>query len=147
MFCPPMGFSQSRGSLTSYAFLSIFLYLELSWYMEYRGWGYIRKFHYGVWKRCESCSVVCPLNQIFLSLFPKLIQSFIIRQEYVGDSPHSWANELLNITVNTLLTDTSLKRTHGVGPCCTSVIYFISLPGGHVSKADSRSWSRACPVP
>ena len=29
--------------------------------------------------------------------------------------------------------DTSLKRTHGVGPCCTSVIYFISLQGGHLS--------------
>ena len=35
--------------------------------------------------------------------------------------------------------------TPKVGPCCTSVIYFISLPGRHPSKADSRSWSRACP--
>ena len=26
--------------------------------------------------------------------------------------------------------DTSLKRTRGVGPCRTSVIYFISLQGG-----------------
>ena len=30
--------------------------------------------------------------------------------------------------------DTSLKRTRGVGPCRTSVIYFISLQGGHLSK-------------
>ena len=37
--------------------------------------------------------------------------------------------------------DTSLKQTCGVGPCRTSVIYFISLQGGHLSKADSRSWS------
>ena len=44
-------------------------------------------------------------------------------------------------TVNSLLTDTSLKRTRGVSPCRTSVIYFISLQGGHLSKADSRSWS------
>ena len=36
------------------------------------------------------------------------------------------------------------KRTCGVGPCRTSVIYLISLQGGHLSKADSRSWSRAC---
>ena len=42
-------------------------------------------------------------------------------------------------TVNSLLTDTSLKRTRGVGPCRTSVIYLISLQGGHLSKADSRS--------
>ena len=28
--------------------------------------------------------------------------------------------------------DTSLKRTRGVGPCRTSVIYFISLQGGHL---------------
>ena len=41
--------------------------------------------------------------------------------------------------------DTSLKWTRGVGPCRTSVIYFISLQGGHLSKMDSRSWSRACP--
>ena len=41
-----------------------------------------------------------------------------------------------------LKADTSLNRTHGVGPCRTSVIYFISLQGGHLSKADSRSWSR-----
>ena len=30
--------------------------------------------------------------------------------------------------------DTSLKRTRGVGPCRTSVIYFISFQGGHLSK-------------
>ena len=41
--------------------------------------------------------------------------------------------------------DTSLKQTRGVGPCRTSVIYFISLQGGHLSKTDSQSWSRACP--
>ena len=41
-------------------------------------------------------------------------------------------------------TDTSLKWTHGVGPCHTSVIYFISLQGRHLSKADSWSLSRAC---
>ena len=41
--------------------------------------------------------------------------------------------------------DTSLKRIHGAGPCHTSVIYFISLQGGHLSKADSQSWSQACP--
>ena len=40
--------------------------------------------------------------------------------------------------------DTSLKWTHGVGPCHTSVTYFISLQGRHLSKADSWSWSRAC---
>ena len=39
--------------------------------------------------------------------------------------------------------DTSLKQTGWVGPCRTSVIYFISLQGGHPSKPDSRSWSRA----
>ena len=38
-----------------------------------------------------------------------------------------------------------LKQTRGVGPCRTSVFYFISLQGGHLSKADSQSWSRACP--
>ena len=37
--------------------------------------------------------------------------------------------------------DTSLKRTRGVGPCRTSVIYFISLQGGHLSKVDTWSWS------
>ena len=41
--------------------------------------------------------------------------------------------------------DTSLKRTGVVGPCHSSVIHFMSLQGGHVSKTDSRSWSRACP--
>ena len=30
--------------------------------------------------------------------------------------------------------DTSLKQTLVVGPCHTSVIYFISLQGGHLSK-------------
>ena len=29
--------------------------------------------------------------------------------------------------VDTSKVDTSLKQTHAVGPCCTSVIYFISL--------------------
>ena len=41
--------------------------------------------------------------------------------------------------------DTSLKQTGGVDPWRTSVIYFISLQGRHLSKADSQSWSRACP--
>ena len=34
-----------------------------------------------------------------------------------------------------------LKWTHGAGPCRTSVIYFISLQGEHLSKADTWSWS------
>ena len=46
------------------------------------------------------------------------------------------AKEIILNTVNSLLTDTSLKRTRGVGPCHTSVIYFISLQGGHLSKSE-----------
>ena len=52
---------------------------------------------------------------------------------------------VISYTVNSLLTDTSLKQTRGVGLCPTSVIYFISLQGIHLSKMDSQSWSRACP--
>ena len=57
----------------------------------------------------------------------------------------SWLQDSIGNLINGHLVkaDTSLKRTRGVGPCRTSVIYFISLQGGHLSKADSRSWSRA----
>ena len=54
-------------------------------------------------------------------------------------------NSQLPLNGHLVKVDTSLKRTHGVGLCRTSVIYFISLQGGHPSKADSRSWWRACP--
>ena len=41
--------------------------------------------------------------------------------------------------------DTSKTDTWSNGPCHTLVIYFISLQDGRLSKADSQSWSRACP--
>ena len=51
-------------------------------------------------------------------------------------------NSQLPLNGHLAKTDTSLKRTRGVGPCRTSVIYFISLQGGQLSaKADSRSVS------
>ena len=45
----------------------------------------------------------------------------------------------LHLNGHLVKADISLKWTHGVGPCSTSVIYFISLQGRHLSKADSRS--------
>ena len=52
-----------------------------------------------------------------------------------------WKYSQLPLNGHRVKVDTSLSWTCGVGPCRTSVIYFISLQGGHLSKADSRSWS------
>ena len=76
--------------------------------------------------------------------------AFQIRPKYHSFSPITFfeiSKEQCFSTVHSLLTDTSLKRTpikrtRGVGPCRTSVIDFISLQGVHLSKVDSRSWSR-----
>ena len=80
------------------------------------------------------------LNLLSLLLFCPLYKQSLIKTDSV--SMRFLVFEVPGpFTVNSLLTDTSLKRTCGVGPCRTSVIYFISLQGGHLSKADSRSWS------
>ena len=83
-------------------------------------------------------------------IMPHLIWRFPVESEILNlETLYKW---VLKTVYNQLLpnghlvkADTSSKRTCGVGSCRTSVIYFISVQGGHLSKADSRSWSRACP--
>ena len=66
----------------------------------------------------------------------KAIFSFQLKNSYVYSQ--------LSLNEYLIKADTSLKQTRGVGPCRTSVIYFIFRQGGHLSKVDSWSWSCAC---
>ena len=43
----------------------------------------------------------------------------------------------INYTVDSLLTDTSVKRTPRVGPCLSLLPLFDSLQDGHLPKTDS----------
>ena len=86
------------------------------------------------------------------SKFEKILILFHFHKDTIAVTTRSYAFRVnvaeysqLPLNGHLVKADISLKRTRGVGPCHTSVIYFISLQGGHLSKADSWSWSRACP--
>ena len=88
---------------------------------------------------------LCVVHRSSLLLITHLICTSDVRQSFrrVWEALEIFIRVLTPLVVQS--TPTSLKRTCGVGPCRTSVIYFISLQGGHLSKVHSRSWSRACP--
>ena len=54
-------------------------------------------------------------------------------------------NEIIVTTVDSLLTDTSVKWTPRVGPCLSLLLLFDSLQDGHLSKMDTQCRSQRCP--
>ena len=82
-------------------------------------------------------------TSVYLTVYS--YQLWLIKEEESNFTAHIYTEIYWLQSIPSNKADTSLKWTRGVGPCSTSVIYFISLQDRHLSKVDSRSWSRVCP--
>ena len=57
--------------------------------------------------------------------------------DYIISDIYNWMCVSNECTVDSLLTDTSIRQTLRVGPCLSLLILFDSLQDGHLSKMDT----------